>query len=201
MECWTVTFTEIFWKDFGFLFNPLQLSALVFISSSNETSVPLPPRFTQLWKHEWEGMSAQDKQVIDAIRQWNCSLIIFLCENLFFSWASVLVPILWAQAVNADVCPGHCNQWSCLAAQGADVVRLLLLSGSNCKMQAVAHSFRGNFVSLKLMVLERLLICYLLIKVREGVINGEWRDFSPCLHLLFVAKSTSHHWRKKKVTS
>lgn len=93
-------------------------------------------------------------------------------RTLFFSWASVLVPILWAQAVNADVCPGRCHQWSCLATQGADVVRLLLLSGSNCKMQAVAHSFRGNFVSLKLMVLERLLICCLLIKVREGVING-----------------------------
>lgn len=98
--------------------------------------------------------------------------LFFYVRTLFFSWASVLVPILWAQAVNAAACPGHSNQWSCLATRGADVVRLLLLSGSNCKMQAIAHSFKGNFMSLKLRVLEGLLICYLLIKVREGVVNG-----------------------------
>ena len=40
------------------------------------------------------------------------------------------------------------------------------------QVQVIAHGFKGHFTCLKLMVLERLLICYLLIKVREGVING-----------------------------
>lgn len=44
-------------------------------------------------------------------------------------------------------------------------------------MQVIADGFKGHFASLKLMGLERLLICYLFIKVKEGAINGQWSDF------------------------
>lgn len=40
-----------FWV-LAFFFNSIQLLALVFISSSNETLVPLLLCFTQLWTHK-----------------------------------------------------------------------------------------------------------------------------------------------------
>ena len=40
------------------------------------------------------------------------------------------------------------------------------------QMQVTAHDFKGHFTSLKMMVIERLLMRYLLMKVREGVTGG-----------------------------
>lgn len=172
-----MTFTETFWKDFGFqlsVLTPFSLQPLCWYLPVMKTSVHLPLCVSQLWKHEWEGMFTWD--VEGKLRMQfggGSAACLFWCvRTLVFSCVSTLVPILWAQNCKCSCLPVPLRSVDTSGDVRYRCSQIAAAQWKQLQMQVIAHGFKGRFTSLKLMVLERLLISYLLIKVREGVMNG-----------------------------